>query len=213
MHRVNGDVGLGNDVYKVTQETTLIRNSKCLVTVQEGTLAAPLYVRDKPAGYVFHGAGQFSLDAIIETRRGALGKPIAKELGDPFIMLARGDFSSSMSPATAEYLAKMGYENAEVFIERALKTCKGFLDHNRHVNLDFWSNNKKIFALPQNDKFEILVSSDDSTTYVAKDGVYVFKGNEQVLTGSKEIVVAKHGRFVAIKDGQILIEKRGKDET
>ena len=72
---------------------------------------------------------------------------------------------------------------------------------------------KKLFALPQNDKFEILASSDESTTYVAKDGVYVFKGNEQVLTGSKEIVVAKHGRLVAIKDGQILIEKRGEDES
>jgi len=213
VHRVNCEVGLGNDVYKVTQETTLIRNPKCLVTVQEGTLAAPLYIRDKPAGYVFHGVGRFSLDAIIETRRGALGKPIAKELGDPFIMLAREDFSSSMSPATTEYLARVGYENAEGFIERAFKVCKRFLDHDCHVNLKPWSDSKKIFAFPQNDKFEILASSDESTTYVAKDGVYVFKGNEQVLTGSKEIVVAKYGRLVAIKDGQILIEKRGKDET
>jgi len=212
MHRVNGDVDLGNDIYKVTQETTLIRNSKCLITIQEGTLATPIYVRDKPAGYVFHGVGRFGLDAIIETRQGALGKPIAKELGDPFIMFARGDFSSFMSSVTAEDLVRMGYENAEVFIEKALKVCKSFLDHGRHVNLGSWPNDKKIFAFPQNDKFEILMSSDESTTYVTKGGVYVFRGNGQVLTGPREIVVAKHGRLVAIKDGQILVKKGGEDK-
>jgi len=212
-HRVNYDVDLGNNIYKVYQETTLIRNSKCLITIQEGTLAAPLYVRDKPAGYVFHGMGRFGLDAIVETRQGALGKPIAKELGDPFLMFARGDFTSFMSPATAEDLAKVGYENAEVFIEGALKLCKSFLDYGRHLNLGSWSDNKKIFVLPQTDKFEILVSTDDSTTYVAKGGVYVFRGNEQVLTGSREVLVAKHGRLVAIKDGHVLVKKGGEDKT
>jgi len=192
-HRVNCDVELGNDVYKVTQETTLIRDLKCLIAIHEGTLAAPLYVQDKPAGYVFHGAGRFGLDAIIETRRGALGKPIAKELSDPFIMFTRRDLFSSMLPATAEDLAKVGYENAKVFLERALKMCKRFLAPGHHVNLGSWPDNKKIFVFPQNDKFEILMSSDESTTYVAKGKVYVFKGNKQVLTGPREVVVAKHG--------------------
>ncbi len=204
MHRVSRDVSLGNDVYKTTQETTLLRSPKCVVMVQGGALAAPIHIRERPAGYVLCGTGRFSLDAIIETSRGAVGKPIVRELDKPFIILVKKEGPSpSLSPATGEDISKVGYRNAKEFVEVALDTCERFFCKRN----TFWHHDKSLFAFPQNNKFEILLSSHDGTTYVAKDTVYVLKGDKQVLKRPRETVVVKCGKLVVVKDGQILVEK------
>lgn len=204
MHQVSRDVSLGNDVYRITQETTLLRSPKCTVTIQGGALAVPIYIQERPAGYVLCGRGRFSLDAIIETSRGAVGKPIVRELDKPFIMLiGKEGAAPPISPATSEDFSKVGYRNAKEFIEIALDTCERFFfEGNTSCCRD-----KSLFAFPQNNKFEILVSSHEGTTYVAKDRVYVLRGDKQVLKGPREVVVAKHGKLMVVKDGQILVEK------
>ncbi|RLG98407.1 hypothetical protein DRO29_01000 [Candidatus Bathyarchaeota archaeon] len=206
MLRVNQCIRLGSELYKTTQETALLRSSKCMITVKRGTLVVNILKKGKLMGYVFYGKAKLCLDAIIETSEGALGKAITKEFNGPFIMLMGGEVKQAVlstvtvSSATNDDFTKAGCKNAQNFVEIASNTWKKFL---RHVE-GHWPENEKnmrMFAFPQNDIFEIVLSSRDGIVYATTNTVYILKGDIQALGGSREIMVTRCGKSVSIKYG------------
>jgi len=106
MLRVNQCIRLGSELYKTTQETALLRSSKCMITVKRGTLVVNILKKGKLMGYVFYGKAKLCLDAIIETSEGALGKAITKEFNGPFIMLM-GERRMTTSPKQVVKMLKI----------------------------------------------------------------------------------------------------------
>lgn len=78
---------ISNEPSKIVEDATLLKNERCIVDALEGTLALPILIDEKVRGYVFHGTGKLVVDSIIETRKGAVGKPTVKNLKRPFMML------------------------------------------------------------------------------------------------------------------------------
>ena len=200
---------LSAEVYKLAQEATFIENEKCRITMEANTLTSKVYIEGGMEGYVLHGEGKFILDAIIETRGGAVGKSIVKELDKPFITItAQGrSLNIALSPATLEDLRKVGYENLKAFIEKADELLRKFFKKGRRINLEHLDRGFKVFAFPTNDTFEVLLASKDSAIYARKEGSYIFKGDKQVATGLGEVMISKSGKLVVIKGGEILVMK------
>lgn len=200
---------LSAELCKLVQEATLIENEKCRVTMEADTLASQVCIEGRMEGYVLHGEGRLILDAIIETRGGAVGKSIVRELGEPFIALAtsKENLNIALSPATLEDLRKVGYDSPEAFIERVDGLLGKFFRKGRRISASILDEKFKVFAFPVNDAFEILLASKDSVVYVKKGGSYIFKGGRQVAMELGDVVISKFGKLVVIKGGEVLFMK------
>jgi hypothetical protein len=86
---------LGNQPQKLTKDATLLHNEKCLVIATAGTIALPILLEEATSGQLFIGKGQLTIDTIVETSRGAIGKPIVRDLTPeyPFVMLGETETS------------------------------------------------------------------------------------------------------------------------
>ena len=193
---------LGNTVSKTSEATTLWRTEKGIIEINKNTLAIPIKLGDKERGYVFRGSGKFLLDTIVETEEGAIGKPVEKELDEPFLMLGDTEETQKhLATASEEDFAKMGYQNQQEFVDRAEDLCdqffkkKGVHDHQR-----FDEHRGFIFAFQnENSKLDILVTKGSKLVYKAIDMVFVSNENKIVLKSPSEVVCLSNGKSVIVK--------------
>jgi hypothetical protein len=199
---------LGDKPLKTVEDATLFKNDRCIVTAHKDTLALPIVIDEETEGYVFHGAGKLLLDAVIETSRGAIGKPIDRDLKELFLMFGGAkEIKESLDYADSSDLFKLGYENPEAFSERAEELCRS-LFKGKSMRLDLDEKEACIFAFQNlNAKPDILVSKGDKLVYTSRRSVYVFKGDKGVLKRPGEVVVSKEGKTIVINGPNVLMER------
>ncbi|MCK5592902.1 hypothetical protein KAI31_02265 [Candidatus Bathyarchaeota archaeon] len=148
------------------------------------------------------------VDSIIETTKGAVGKPTVKDLKHPFMMLGGAEeIKDSLRPADTSDLQNAGYERVDAFIEHAEKLC-GRLLKEKHCHVDFNGKDSRLFAfLNEEGRLDILVSKNDKLVYKSEKKVYISKGSKSVLKRPQEIIVSRKGKTVVIANNDILIEK------
>ncbi len=193
---------LGNTVSKTSEATTLWQTEKGIIEINKNTLAIPIKLRDKERGYVFHGNGKLLLDTIVETEEGAIGKPVEKELNDPFLMLGNvEEIQKHFTKAGEEDFAKMGYENQQGFVDRAEELFNQFFKkEGMHGHQTLSGDRGFIFAFQnQTSKLDILVAKGSKLVYKAMDIVFVSNENKVVLKSPSEVVCTSNGKSVIIK--------------
>ena len=201
---------LGNQPHKLTKEATLLHNEKCLVTATAGTLGLPISLDDVSVGQFFIGKGQLTLDTIVETSRGAIGKPLIRDLNPrhPFIMLGKTEtLKENLTPATNQDLNNIGYKDSSEFLKTANEAFDQFA-HRRHGHIDI-ELNAHIFAFAnEHEKWDFLVAKEDRLVYASEHKVYVSKnGGESACLGPESILVSKKGKTVVIDRGNILVDR------
>jgi len=200
---------LGEELFKTTEDTMLLKTERCIVTAFKDTLALPLTINGKIPGFFMHGAGRLIIDAIIETSKGAIGKSIEKTLTKPFIIL--GDIEKvkdKMTKADMARLGVMGYENLEAFREKAEEVCERIL--NRRINgirIDRRLASVFFFVNDENSCDTLISKNTRKLVYVTRGKVYVFSDDKSLITGPEEVFLSKHGKTVIIANGSVLIEK------
>ena len=193
---------LGNTVSKASEAMTLWQTEKGIIEINKNTLAIPIKLSDKERGYVFHGNGKLLLDTIVETEEGVIGKPVEKELNEPFLMVGDPEETQKhLTEAGEEDFAKMGYENQQGFVDRAEELFNQFFKkegiHNRQ---HFDEGHSLIFAFPnQISKLDILVAKGSKLVYKAIDLVFVSNENKVVLKSPSEVVCLSNGKSVIVK--------------
>jgi len=198
---------LSNEPLKIVEDTTLLKNARCVVDALEGTLALPILIDEKVQGYVFHGTGKLVVDSIIETTKGAVGKPTVKDLKQPFMMLGGAEeIKDNLGNADTSDLQNAGYERVDAFIEHAEELC-GRLLKEKHYHVDFGKDARLFVFLNEEDKLDILISKNDKLVYKSEKKVYLSKGSKSVLQRPGEIIVSRKGKTVVIANNDILIEK------
>lgn len=201
---------LGNQPQKLTQDTTLLQNQKCIIKATAGTLTLPILIDNTTKGHFFVGKGEFTLDAIVETARGAIGKPITRNLSpdQPYLMLGENTtLNQNLAQATNQDLTNMGYQNTEEFLKKANDTFDQFA-HRQHGHIDI-NENSHIFAFAnEHNKWDILVAKKDKLVYTSKHKVYISRENgESISLSPAQILVAKKGKTVVIDNGNILVDR------
>lgn len=193
---------LGSDVSKSPENITLWRTEKGIIEIGENTLAIPVKLGDREKGYVFHGPGKLLLDTIVETEKGAIGKSVEQELNELFLMLGdTEEIRKHLANTSDEDFKKMGYENRQVFLDKAEDFCDQFFRKRKlHSDRCFDRGYGFIFAFQnQTGKFDILVAKGARLVYKAMDMVFVSNRNKVVLKSASEIVCTGHGKSVIIK--------------
>jgi hypothetical protein len=89
-----GRLVLGTLAGQVTEIWEVARSEKALIQIDPGTLYFPIFSQGKEVGGVFIGSGYYLVDAIAETRRGAVGKSIEYSWnGSLLVLTLDGDWS------------------------------------------------------------------------------------------------------------------------
>jgi hypothetical protein len=202
------DMKLGNQPNKLTQDLTLFQNEKCIVKAFAGTLTLPILHDELTRGLVFAGRGQLTLDAIVETSRGAVGKPLIKDLNQPFIMIGKiSNFQESLAPADAQDASKAGYASLEEFMAKTTVIFNRFFWH-RHTHLDFEEDSRLFAFVGEHDKWDMLISKGNRLVFTSKDKVYISKDKVQNLViGPEQVLVAGKGKTVVISNNDILVDR------
>jgi hypothetical protein len=198
---------LGTAVSKVSESVKLWQTEKGLVEVGLGTLAVPIMLDGEQRGYVFHGGGKLVLDTIVETKEGAVGKPVEKELSEPFLMLSDTEgIEQKLSPTAKEDMEKMGFENEEVYLDRAEDLLDRFCGDVSSCRQRFSKDHGFVFAFDnQTGRFDILVADGSKLVYTAKDVVYVSERGNEVLKVPGVVLCSKNGKSVIVKRGKSFI--------
>ncbi|MEM2916903.1 MAG: hypothetical protein QXN63_00905 [Candidatus Bathyarchaeia archaeon] len=187
---------LESTVLKTTEPITLWKTEKGLIEIDANALALPIKHDNQRKGYIFHGCGKLLLDAIVETQKGAVGKPIEKEIKEPFIMLgAKEEVGQRLTTANSEDLAKMGYETQEAFFRKAEDLYDRLL---RNIRVGPRCEKGLIFAF-QNKAHSFLVTKGSKLVYKAAGIIFVSDEDKVVLKSLDGIALLRNGKSVIIQ--------------
>jgi hypothetical protein len=186
---------------KLRQDFTLFQNERCIMKIFKPSLALPIMRESEVVGYVFHGEGKLVIDAVIETPRGAIGRPVEHKIETPFIMLAPfkkvRKLREELVSAIISDLKQKGYESLGEFIKAARelcsqtfrKTCFGIFPENR----------RHIFAFKREDRrIDLLVSKDDKLAYISGEKLFAFKRGKSVIIKPGKLLIAKSNRALVV---------------
>lgn len=145
---------LDNTILKTTEALKLLQSERAIIETDGNTIAVPIKLGEETKGYIFHGHSKLVLDTIIETKQGAMGKSVEKEIKEPFLMLGKTkDIQQHLSTANIENLTAMGYKDGKDFIAKAEELLRRFSGSRKVWIHDCYCNaSGVIFAFPNDTK-------------------------------------------------------------
>ena len=184
---------LSQTVLKTNEPLNLWKSDRGSVDIEKDTLAVALTLDGRPEGYIFGGNGKMILDAIVETDRGAVGKPIERQLTVPFLMVGNPEIveSRSFSAVTEgqDFLAKAQVLYHEFFRGEHLgRGCH----HHHHRGMVFAFKN-------DSGKLDLLIHHGSKIVYKAENMVFISDENEAILKSPEHMVVSNHGRCIVMR--------------
>jgi len=193
---------LDNTISKTSEVLTLCRTERGIIEINTNSLAIPIKLDNQTKGYVFHGHGKLLLDTIVETEEGAIGKPVDREINEPFIMLGNTEeIQRHLNAASTEEMTKMGYENEQDFMTKAEDLFDQFLGQGRtHKHQCCGNNHGFIFAFSnKTGGLDLLIVNGSNLVYKADDTVFVSNKNKVVMKTLDKVVLLHNGRSFAIR--------------
>jgi hypothetical protein len=187
---------LDSTILKTTDALTLFRTERGIIEISKNALAIPVKLDDQVEGYVFHGNGKLLLDTIVETEEGAIGKPIDREIAEPFLMLGNTEeIQSHLNATNKEDVIEKGYKNEQEFMTKAEALLDQFLGK-RSMHRHHCCGNVQgfIFAFPNKaGKLDMLVAKGSRLVYKTIDTVFVSHRDRVVMKTIDEVILS-HGR-------------------
>jgi hypothetical protein len=188
---------LDGTILKADETITLSKTENCSVEIMKGTLADAVKLDNQRKGFIFHGQGRLLLDAMVETERGTAGRPVDRELREPFLMLGdTRDIEQHLRRASAEDLKNMHYRNEEEFARRAEELCDRFFKKTRiDEDRNFGKKLGLVFVFPNEEEtMDILIVNDSELVYKGADKVFISNKDNVILKTGDELVLNKNGR-------------------
>lgn len=198
------DYALDDRVLKTDGKVTLWHSDKGIVEIEKNALALSILFDGKRKGYVFHGNGKLILDTIIETDKGAIGRPVEKEINAPFLMIGKTEeIEQKLVQADNGTLTSKKYEDKEAFRARAEELCRRFFGKRRmHVYHCCDGDHGFVFAFSNDtEKLDILVAKENKIVYKAKDTLFVSNEDKVVLKTPFEVILANDRKSCILKRG------------
>ena len=197
---------LGDTILKAAEDSKLWQTEKGIVEIDKNSLAIPVFSHDHVKGYVFIGHGKLLLDTIVETKEGAVGKPVEKEAGEPFIMLGNAELTGQkLKPANSDDLSAAGHADRRLLMAKAEEMLQRLLKNGSLYSNPCSHGEGLIFAF-QNDAANLDI-------LLAKDSKIVYKANDTVFVSDKDRTVLKSPEVVCISSGKALVVRRAKGSS
>jgi hypothetical protein len=191
---------LGETISKATEPLRLLETERGIVEIDKGTLAIPVMLNGSLKGYVYHGHGKLVLDTVMETERGAVGRPVEKEINQPFLMLGSTERAQQrLGPTSQEDLSEMGYTKQEEFLSSAEDLLDRFSRRGTVHECRRYSDGSVFAFQNEANKLDFLIANGARLVYKAMDTVFVSNRRRVVLKNLDGVVCVTNGRSVIVK--------------
>lgn len=201
---VKNDLVLGDLAGIVGKDSNIAQSEKALVNVGSGTLYFPILLDEIGVGGVFLGSGHFIVDAIVETKQGAIGQSEEHKWEGNLLLLDRGgEWSAPNTESVKNADLKIhSLGSIEEAKERARQIFDRFVDRDGGWSLDFLDSKKKgwfVKILDNESRESHLIAERDRLVMTHEGTKLAIKGNKLVRKGRKKtLVVSGRGKIVRL---------------
>ena len=187
-------------ILRSNAELTLARSDKASLEIKKGTLTLPVKVADKREGYIFLGEGKLLIDAIVETERGAVGKPVQRELHELFLMLGNTEETSKhLEKASDDDLKRMDFTEKTLLTKAQDLLAKFMGKEATHGSAHFRQSEGSIFAFPnEENNLDLLLLNGATLIYTTKDMSFICDGDKLVLNTPRQVFLSAQGTSLAL---------------
>jgi hypothetical protein len=192
---------LDDSVLKTSDSLVLLKTERGLVEIGKDGLAVAVKLDGKVRGYVLQGHCKLALDTIVETREGAIGKPIEKEVKKPFLALGSSEeLQRGLGTTNDDDLKRMGYENPQQFLTEAKELLNHFSQRRMGYCNCSHDSEGSIFAFPNEaGRVDILFADGSKLVYKAVGMIFIADGNKTVLRSPEHVIVSDVGKCLTIR--------------
>jgi hypothetical protein len=194
-----------DNVMTITEDYDLISHEKAYVKMEAGCVWVYLLENGVRVGAAFAGPSRFAVDAIAETKVGAMGESVTGSLDGVQIYVGAMLLENLSKRADESDLQKVGFQDAKSFLSETESAIKD------HLNGD-----QSETKIDQKEPAQIFLGQDLERTKIVlvlskRRGLVFTYGKQVFVLGDDNIVsVSKSGVVVTGKNGkQIVIGKGG----
>lgn len=193
------------NVMMLTESHDLISHEKAFVKMETGCIWVYLLEDGVRVGAAFVGPSRFAVDAIAETKFGAMGESVVGSLKGVQLYIGNVSMENISKGADGSDLQKQGFQNTQSLITEIDLAIKEHLngDHSE-TKIDEREPSQIFFGRDSEKKKLILVLSE-------KKGLVFIHGKQVFVLGDDNMVsLSKSGVVVTGKNGkQIIVGKSG----
>jgi len=194
---------LDNTALKATDALKLLQSERAIIEADGNTLAVPILLDNQRKGYIFHGHAKLLLDTIVETKEGAMGNSVEREINEPFLMLGdTEEILQHLGAPNKEDLTAMGYKDEQEFMAKAEDLLHKFGRRGKIWGHDCCSGNYGIiFAFPnETGKLDILIADCSRLVYKAMDRVFIASKSKVILKTPNEMILSSNQKSLMIRN-------------
>ncbi|MFW9810218.1 MAG: hypothetical protein ACFFE6_12650 [Candidatus Thorarchaeota archaeon] len=194
-----------SNVMVITQEVEIISHEKAYVKLEAGCVWAYLLEDGVRIGVAFSGPSRFAVDAIAETRMGAMGESVTGTLVGVQLFIGATSLENISKIADISDLRSQEYTNVDAFITSVRSTIEEFVNgEDTHSKIDQKRDTWVFFGRDNTGTKILLVLSE-------KKGLVFIYGKMIHVVGDDNLVsVSRSGVVVSNSDGkQIIVGKDG----
>ncbi|MGY5852075.1 MAG: hypothetical protein RTU92_00750 [Candidatus Thorarchaeota archaeon] len=190
------DITLDNQVWIVRGTSHLFSGDKVIVEVQSGCVWVRLLQDEVPVGLAFVGPSRFVVDAIAETKEGAIGESVTRTLQGVQVYLGKAELEKISDRTSEAALKELGFDDEKSLLDSVNARISDMRSNNRKIDIDD-KGGDILLGIDQDEKDVIIVSK-------GKELVFVHDKQVAVLGGDNLVRVDKEGIAVGSKDGRTL---------
>ncbi len=192
-------------VMVTTQEIEIISHKKAYVRLEAGCVWSYLLEDGARIGVAFSGPSRFAVDAIAETKIGAIGESVTGTLVGVQLFIGPSSLENISKSADNSDLQNQEYSNADAFTKAVDSTIEDLVNNkDTKTRFDIKKETWIFFGKDSSEKKILLVLSE-------KKGLVFIYGKLVHVVGDDNLVsVSKSGVVVSNSDGkQLIVNKDG----
>jgi hypothetical protein len=193
------------NVMILTEDYNLISHDKAIVKLEAGCVWVHLLEDNRQVGAAFIGPSNFAVDAIAETKIGAMGESVTGSLEGVQLYIGNVSFESISKIAEDSDLQKQGFKDAQSFVVEIESTIKDQLNGDHSQTRIDQKEQSQIFFGRDSEKVKLIIVLSKE-----KGLVFTYKKQVFVLGDDSMVSVSKSGVIVTGKNGkQLIVGKSG----
>lgn len=192
-------------VMVTTQEIEIISHEKAYVRLEAGCVWSYLLEDGARIGVAFSGPSRFAVDAIAETKIGAMGESVTGTLVGVQLFIGPSSLENISKSVDITDLDNQEYSNTDAFTKAVESTIEDLVNgKDTQTRFDGKKENWIFFGKDSSEKKILLVLSE-------KKGLVFIYGKMVHVVGDDNLVsVSKSGVVVSNSDGkQLIVNKDG----
>lgn len=197
---------LDDNVMVTTEDYDLISHEKALVKMDAGCVWVYLLENEVRVGAAFAGLSRFAIDAITETKLGAMGESLSGALEGIQLYIGVVPLEVISKSADDSALQQQGFHDKKSFLAEIESTIQDQLNGDqKQVKIDQKKKSQILFGRDsERVKLILILSEKKGLVFTRGKQVFVLDDDNMVSVSKSGVAITdKHGKHIVVGKGGI----------